>query len=117
MSVLADYLKRRTPSFAISIPIQTDAKNWIESQLLSSPYWVTTISGISFQTIVFNGQKQIQISVRYVDTAHSGMVFGVKDVSELITAVSISLKCHLPKTVIVIDNRSGFIRKWGCKPD
>lgn len=114
MSVLADYLKRRTPSFEISIPIQVDAKNWIENQLLSSPCCVTAIVGISFQTIVSNRQeKQIHISVKYVDTVHSGIVFGAKDVFELITAVSISLKCHLPKTVIVIDNRSGFIPENG----
>lgn len=114
MSVLADYLKRRTPSFEISIPIQVDAKNWIENQLLSSPCCVTAIVGISFQTIVSNRQeKQIHISVKYVDTVHSGIVFGAKNVFELITAVSISLKCHLPKTVIVIDNRSGFILENG----
>lgn len=114
MSILADYLKRRTTSFTISIPVQADAKIWVENQLLSSPFWVTTIGGISFQTAVLNGhEKQIHMSVKYVDTIPSGMVFGVKDVFELITAVSISLKCHLAKTVIVIDNRSGFVPESG----
>lgn len=110
MSILAEYLKRRTTTFSINIPIQTDAKIWVENQLLSSPYLTTTIGGISFQTIVLNGrEKQIRISVKYVNTIQSGIVFGVKNVFELITAVSISLKCHLPETIIVIDNRSGFI--------
>ena len=114
MSVFADYLKRRIPSFSINIPIQTDAKIWVENQLLSSPYCLTTVGGISYQTTVLNGrEKQVHISVKYVEGVQSGIVFGVKDVFELITAVSISLKCHLPKTVIVIDNRSGFVPENG----
>ena len=114
MNVLAEYFKRRTPSFVVCIPIQTDTINWIENQLLSSPYLATIIEGISFQTIVSSRKAtQIHIFVKYVDTINSGIVFGVKDVFELITAVSISLKCHLSKTVIVIDNRSGFIPENG----
>ncbi len=114
MSILADYLKRRSTDFSINIPIQTDAKDWLENQLLSTPYWLTAIRGFSFQTAVLNGrEKQIYISVNYADTLQSGLIFGVKDAFEMITAVSISLKCHLPKTVIVIDNRSGFVPEKG----
>ena len=114
MSIFADYLKRRETSFSISIPIQTDTKTWVENQLLSSPYWVTSIGGISFQTTVLNGhEKQVHMSVKYIDTIQLGIVFGVKDVFELITAVSISLKSHLSRIVIVIDNRLGFVPENG----
>lgn len=110
MSLLTENLKRRIPSFVVSVPVQTDAKMWLENQLLSSPFALTTISKLSIQTTILNGQeKKVRIFVTYLDEIHSDMVFGVKDMFELITAVSISLKCHLQRTVIVIDNRAGFV--------
>jgi hypothetical protein len=88
MSLLTENLKRRIPSFVVSVPVQTDAKMWLENQLLSSPFALTTISKLSIQTTILNGQeKKVRIFVTYLDEIHSDMVFGVKDMFELITAV------------------------------
>ena len=110
MNFLVENLKSRNGCFTMTIPARTDAKEWVELQLLSSPYILTTISGISFRAIPSGTNAfQLHFTVKYRKISNPGMVFGVKDMFELITAVSVSLKCHLPKMVVVIDNRSGFV--------
>lgn len=110
MSIMADCLLKKSERFNISIPHQADVIKWIENELLQVPALLSLIEGLTFSTIGYNNtEKKVSIAVKYSNYSTSSLVFLVKDIFELITAVSLTLKFHMNDICFVVDNRNSFI--------
>lgn len=114
MSDFESLLKQRNEHFSIKIPRYTDPIVWLENELLNNPYAMATIKNFSYQIISFEKLYNIvNFNVTYLTDNPPEFCFLAKDVFELITVISLSLKLHLSKTSIVIDNRTSFVPENG----
>lgn len=83
---------------------------WLEKELIDNPAVVASISSYSYQTIQLpSGSVRAAFSVQYDPVPLNEPVFLSQDLFELVTAVSASLRLHLSRTVLVIDNRKNSI--------
>lgn len=114
MNNIENFLRQRLNKISVEIPLSVSPASWLEDELLNNPYALSTIKTISYQAYnTLNRSKIINLSVDYLVDRNDTYVFAVKDVFELITVISLSLKQHLESTTIVIDNRKSFVSKNG----
>lgn len=114
MSDIENLMKHKTECFSIRIPPHADPNIWFENELINNPYALSTIKNFSYRVYVNEKlSKVVSINISYLDDEAQKYIFLVKDVFELITVISLSLKLHLCKTTIIIDNRTSFIPENG----
>ena len=83
---------------------------WLEKELIDNPAVVASISSYSYQMIQLpSGSVRAVFSVQYDSIPLNEPVFLSQNLFELVTAVASSLRLHLSRTILVIDNRKNNI--------
>ncbi len=110
MSRLIQNLEQRHRQFDVVAPDTADVSEWFANELLNFPRLAASLSALSYYTLRTPGVRPVlRVSASYEPHALSCPAILVRSAFELVTAVSLYLRLHLPRIKLVIDNRSGLI--------
>lgn len=112
MSKLIQFLSSKANQFSIELSNMNTSlfQPWLEKELIDNPAVVASIDSYSYQTVQqASGSLRAYFSVQYDSIPLKEPVFLSQNLFELVTAVSSSLRMHLSRTVLVIDNRKNNV--------
>lgn len=112
MSALIQFLASKTNQFSIEMRFMNISlfQSWLEKKLVDNPAVVASIDSYSYQIVQQSpGSFRANFSVQYDPIPLKEPVFLSQNLFELVTAVSSSLRLHLSRTILVIDNRKNNV--------
>lgn len=112
MSILIQFLASKTNQFSVELSNMKAHlfQPWLEKELLDNPAVIANIESYSYQTVQqSSGSLRVYFSVQYDPIPLKEPVFLSQNLFELVTAISSSLRLHLSRTILVIDNRKNNI--------
>ncbi len=110
MSAFLECLRARRREFEVETPAGQRIADYLLSELLSAPRAAASLSHFVFRSAQTPGRPgRAFISTLYEAESLSCPVILVRTARELVIAVSIALRLHLPRVKLVVDNRGGLI--------
>ena len=112
MSTLIQFLASKTNQFYIEMSNMRGSlfQSWLEKELIDNPAVIASIESYSYQIVQrSSGSHRAYFSVQYDSMPLKEPVFLSQNLFELVTAISSSLRMHLSRTILVIDNRKNKI--------
>jgi len=103
-------MRDRWPAFSIELPSVVNIQYELENTLLSDPCVLASLGSFSYSAVPAGMQYRFSVRAAYEPLDGKTPLFAVRDEFELLTALSLMMRRHTASSVIVIDNRSGFLK-------